>query len=103
HAGIRGFDMHRAARLDLELRHRAGEARMRVQHAAALRGGEVDEVDLYIRPLQFGPGTGEGCCISRTHGERPALLHEILQPDLRLTEKTRHVVVQGDRLVAPPE
>src|SRR5258708_5665071 len=57
--GIAGADLPRAARFGLELRYRGRESRMRVQRPAALRAREIDEVDLRVGALRFGPGAHE--------------------------------------------
>src|SRR5260221_13216986 len=79
-------DRYRAPRLDLELRYRAGEAREGVQHAAAPRAREIDEVDLRVRALELRPRAHERGGVARGNAERSRPVQEILQADAHLPE-----------------
>src|SRR5258708_12540667 len=70
---VRGAQVHRAARLHLELRYGAGEAGMPVQDPAAPGSREIDEVELRVGPLQVRPGATEpgGMAGPYLHGPFP--------------------------------
>src|SRR5690349_3911146 len=74
-----------------------------MQYAAAPRSREVDEVDLYVGPLDLRPRARECSRVTGAHGERSAPEQQILQTDLGLPPDRKHVVVQRDRARAAPE
>ena len=91
---------HPAARLRVQLRERAREARVRVQVAAALGHREVDEVELAVGAGELGAGAHEGGGVAGAHGQGPAALDEPLQAHAGLAPDRRHVVVERDGLRA---
>src|SRR4051812_37236513 len=76
---------------------------MRVQHAAALRAGEVDEVDLRVGLRELRPGADERRGMPGRDRKRAGFEEKVLQADLRAAPPAREIVVQRDVLAAAPE
>src|SRR5882672_1336985 len=96
-------DMYRAARLDLELRHGAGEAGVPVQDPAALGSREIDEVELRVGPLQLRPGADERGSMAGAYCQGSLLEQEVPQTHERHAPQAHHVVVQSNSLGTAPE
>ena len=71
-----------------------------MQHAAALGGGKVDEIDLRVRPLQFRPRAHEGGALAGADGKRAAPPDQVVEA---LGARVALVIQDGRTALGQPD